>query len=181
MGEVVSSGSPLILADPGAALFDVSQIDVSARVCGKEGIHEWIPHRGDMSLLDAVVYTGPGYKEVVGLKQVREGEVWIPGHFPDLPLLPGVFMVEAAAQLMCWMFNVRRGEPSPAAFLRITDCSFRNSVTVGDDLYILSKEVKFGGRGYVAAVQGIIEGKIAFEAELRGMVLPERKAKDLGL
>lgn len=181
MGEAVSSRSPLFLADPSAALFDVRGIDIGARVCGKEGIHEWIPHRGDMSLLDAVVYVGEGHKEVIGLKQVREGEVWIPGHFPDLPLLPGVFMVEAAAQLMCWMFNVRRGEASPAAFLRISECSFRNSVTVGDDLYILAKEVKFGGRGYVAAVQGIIEGKIAFSAELSGMVLPERKARDLGL
>lgn len=181
MGEAVSSRSPLVLPDPGAALFDVRAVDVAARVCDKDGIHAWIPHRGDMSLLDAIVHAGEGYREVIGLKQVREGEVWIPGHFPDLPLLPGVFMVEAAAQLMCWMFNIRRGECSPAAFLRINECSFRNSVTVGDDLYILAKEVKFGSRGYVAAVQGIIEGKIAFSAELSGMVLPERKARDLGL
>ncbi|MFI4873533.1 MAG: 3-hydroxyacyl-ACP dehydratase FabZ family protein [Phycisphaerales bacterium JB058] len=177
MGEVISSGSPLILADPGAALFDVRGVDITARVTDKEGIESWIPHRGDMSLLDGVVYANEGCKEVVGIKQVRDGEFWVPGHFPDVPLLPGVLMIEAAAQLMCWMFNYRRGIPSPAAFLRINECVFRNSVTVGDDLYILVKEVKFGGRGYVAAAQGIIDGKIAFEAEMRGMVLPEKKAR----
>ena len=179
MGEVLSFDSPLALADAEALLFDTSGIDVSARVCGKDGIHKWIPHRGDMSLVDAIVHTNEAGTELVGLKNVREGEFWIPGHFPEMPVLPGVLMVEAAAQLMCWMYNNKRGVLSQAAFLRIGDCSFRNGVTVGDDLYFLVKELKFGSRGFSARVQGLIENKIAFEADLRGMVVPDSKKPKL--
>lgn len=176
MGDAVTSGSPLSLEDPSALLFDCSGVDHAARLDDKDGIHAWIPHRGDMSLLDAIVYRNADSTEIVGLKEVREGEFWIAGHFPDMPIMPGVIMVEAAAQLMCYMFNVKRNEPCPGAFLRINECTFRNGVTVGDDLYILAKQLRFGSRGYSAEVQGLVNNKIAFEAELRGVVLNERKA-----
>jgi 3-hydroxyacyl-[acyl-carrier-protein] dehydratase len=151
-------------------LFDLSSIDITARPVDREGIAKFNPHRGHMALLDAIVWTSDDCTRGVAYKAIRPDEFWVEGHFPRRPLFPGVLMVEAGAQLACYLFNARRREKILAVFLRIEDASFRSSATPGDEMYILCKEVKYGRRRFITDVQGVIDDKIAFEARVSGMM-----------
>jgi 3-hydroxyacyl-[acyl-carrier-protein] dehydratase len=152
-------------------LLDLTGVDLGARRWGKEDIERQNPHRGEMSLLDWVVWATPDYRQGVGLKHIRPDEFWVPGRFPGRPMLPGVLMIEAGAQLACFLYNIRRPDPKLVAFLRIENASFRSMVQPGDDLYLLCNEVKFGQRRFVSDVQGMVGERIAFDARISGMQL----------
>lgn len=153
-------------------LFDVSAIDPSRRVMTRTDLERYIPHRGSMSLLDGVIWHAPDFTRAVGIKHVRADEFWVAGHFPAKPLMPGVLMIEAGAQLACFAFNARRPKTEVIAFLRIKEAAFRGMVQPGDDLYLLVNELKFGRRQFETEVQGIVgrlAGRIAFDARITGM------------
>ena len=159
-------------------IFDIGGIDLSREAVSREGIEKWNPHRGVMSLLDAVVWLSDDKTRALGVKHIKSDEFWVPGHFPGKPMFPGVLMIETAAQLACYMFIIRKDGPTLAAFLRIENAAFRASVAPGDSLYILAQEVKAQKRRFITDVQGILMNggtpKVAFDARLSGMMTEER-------
>ena len=165
--------APLRIGE-GKPMFDLDGIDLAARVADRSEIERFNPHRHEMSFLDALVWASPDRSRGVAIKRVRDDEFWVRGHFPDMPLYPGVLQIECGAQLACYLFNSRRQEPVVAAFLRIQDAAFRNKVCPGDDLYILCADIKFGRRQFVCAVQGVVQDRVAFEATISGMSMANR-------
>ena len=150
-------------------LFDMGGLDLSRRTYDRDAIAKLNPHRGEMALLDAIIWNTADFKQGLALKQIKPTEFWVPGHFPEKPMFPGVLMIEAGAQLACFLYNVRQTIPKLVAFLRIENASFRNMVSPGDDLYLLCSEVKFGRRRFVSDIQGIVGDRIAFDARISGM------------
>jgi 3-hydroxyacyl-[acyl-carrier-protein] dehydratase len=157
----------------GRPLVDLGGIDLTQRIAGREEIAKLNPHRGDMAMLDWIVWSSPDNRQGVALKRVGNQEFWVPGHFPARPMFPGVLMIEAGAQLACYLYNSRIPGHPIVAFTRIEDASFRSMVQPGDDLYLLCAEVKFGRRRFVSDIQGVVgaAGRIAFDARISGMTL----------
>jgi len=158
---------------PAELLFDISSIDLSARQMSREDIGRLNPHRGVMALLDGVVWIDEPVDHGIAVKHVRDNEFWVPGHIPGYPLLPGVLMVEAAAQLSSLMYYRRSGMTWFAGFVRIEDTTFRGQVLPGNDLYILCKCVKYSLKRFISDVQGLVDGQIVFEGRLTGMAFPK--------
>lgn len=157
---------------PAEPIFDLSAIDLNARLMSREDIARWNPHRGLMALLDAVVWLNEDLSQGVALKHIRHDEFWVPGHIPGTPIMPGVLMIEAAAQLASLMFYKRTGIDLFAGFTRIEEVAFRGKVVPGDTLYLLCREVKFSLKRFVTDIQGLVDGRLVFEGCITGMTIP---------
>jgi len=170
----VSTTQRLNMLDDGVStLVDLSGIDMSATAASREQMFELIHHRDEMALLDRVIWVSEDTSEGVGILKVRGDEFWVRGHFPSKPMFPGVLMVEAGAQLACYLYNRYYGQLHLAAFLRIENCVFRRSLTVGEEMLVLCKGIKVTPRRFISHVEGVVDGQICFEAKITGMRIPD--------
>jgi len=158
---------------PSRLLLDLDVLDLNAVAYDAEAIEAVNPHRGAMRQLDGVAWAEPGPPiRIVGYKDVRDDEFWVPGHIPGRPILPGVLMIEAAAQLAAFAIAKFKQEPGFLGFLGCNDVKFRGQVTPGQRLWLLGQEVKYRpGRRFVCEGQGVVDGKLVFEASIEGMAI----------
>src|SRR6516165_5001211 len=87
--------------------FDPSELDFGKVVADKEELRRVNPQRFDMEQLDAVVLMDREQHVIAGYKDVRPDEFWVRGHMPGYPLMPGVLMCEAAAQLASYYITTQ--------------------------------------------------------------------------
>jgi 3-hydroxyacyl-[acyl-carrier-protein] dehydratase len=168
----VDSGKQGDLSNAGKSLLiDLHGIDLGQTMFDRAGIARVIPHRHEMALFDAVVWHTADFKVGIARWKVKADEFWVRGHFPDKAMLPGVLQVEAGAQLSAFLFNSRYDRPRLAAFTHIHEASFRNPVQPGDDFFILCKETRSTDRRFTSNLQGLVNGKVTFEASISGMAL----------
>ncbi len=155
-------------------LFDVSGLDLAQTVLTRTDLERWNAHRGHMAQLDGIVWHADDYSKGVAIKHVRDDEFWVDGHFPGDPIMPGVLMVEAGAQLANFLFFVRRKKEAIAGFTRIEDTVFRDKVKPGDDLLILCRDIKYHPRRFISDIQGLVDGRVVFSSKITGMILRGR-------
>lgn len=151
-------------------LLDLEGIDFEKPWAGVDEIEAVNPHRGQMRQLDKVVWWNEDRTAAIGIKNIRDDEFWVTGHIPGRPLFPGVLQIECGAQLSSFILAERFADAPFVGFTRVTDCSFRGQVVPGDTLILFTKEVKVNRRRFVTDTQGIVNGKIVFEAQITGMV-----------
>ena len=130
------------------------------------------PQNYEMQQLDGVLWYDKPNMLVLGYKDVTDKEFWIRGHIPGRPLMPGVIMIECAAQLLSFFVRHILGENVFIGFASIDSAKFRATVVPGQRLMLLGKITNFrAGRKYDAYIQGIVEGKMVFDTEVSGMAV----------
>jgi len=159
---------------PPPLLFDLSSIDLQAEpIFDKEAICKVNPQRYEMQHLDGILWCDKEKRLILGYKDVTENEFWIRGHIPDRPLMPGVIMVEAAAQLSSFFMKQVFEIEGFIGFAGIESAKFRSVVEPGQRLYLLGHITKFKirkrGSRVTTYVQGVVEGSMVFEAAISGM------------
>jgi 3-hydroxyacyl-[acyl-carrier-protein] dehydratase len=169
MATEAAGGAPA--SERAGLLFDIADALDSARAFGRAEIEAKLPHRGRLLFIDEVLWTSSGFERGVAVHHVGRDEFWAEDHFPGDPMMPGVLMVEAGAQLACFLHNCRLPRPVKPAFVRIDDTSFRNIVRPGDDLYLLCSKVRWTPRRFQADIQGVVNGRIAFMSRVAGVQL----------
>lgn len=154
---------------PLAPVVDWDAIDPQAVAFGPEAIRAVNPQRGDMEHLDAVVAVDPAGQWAVGRKDVRPDEFWVPGHIPGRPLLPGVVMLEASAQLCSFLYkrSCEAVRDRFIGFAGLEGVRFRATVRPGDRL-LLAARVRRTGRIWEFDTQGRVGDRVAFEARVLG-------------
>ena len=101
---------------------------------GKDVIESILPHRDPFLLIDDVLELEPG-RRVVASWAIREDAFWVPGHFPERAVLPGVLVVESMAQTGAVAVLVEEANRGKIAyFAGIDDCRFKRVVEPGDML-----------------------------------------------
>ena len=155
---------------PPSLLFDLSQIDLTTKpIFDKEAIGKVNPQRFEMQHLDGILWYDKKKFLILGYKDVTGDEFWVRGHIPGRPLMPGVIMVEAAAQLSSFFVKRIYELEGFIGFAGIDSAKFRSLVEPGQRLYLLGYLTKFKRRKYTCSVQGIINGTMVFETVVSGL------------
>lgn len=153
---------------PPQFIFDLASIDTDQVLFGPEEIRKYNPQRGQMEHLDAVCWVDEAQNGLVGKKIVRADEFWVPGHIPGRPLLPGVIMIEAGAQLACFYTKKFMKWDGFIGFGGTGETKFRAEVKPGDTLILLAKQTWARHRRVGSIVQGVVNGNLAFQTEIIG-------------
>jgi len=137
-------------------------------------IEALIPHRWPMLMVDRIVEYDPEAKRIVGIKGITATEFWAQGHFPGLPILPGVLQVEALAQTMAVYVAKQPGFGDRIGlFAGIDDVRFKRIVVPGDVLRLEITMEKLGSRFGKGRGVASVNGEVACEATLSFIIPPE--------
>jgi len=156
---------------PPAWLFDLSTINLDHIEYDRTAIAEVNPQSYEMAQLDAVTWVDSKRMLCLGYKDVTENEFWVRGHIPGRPLMPGVIMIEAAAQVASFYMKRIYGLKGFIGFSGIEKTRFRDSVPPGNRLWLLCHICKVRSRQFSAAVQGRVNDKMVFDTVITGMVI----------
>jgi 3-hydroxyacyl-[acyl-carrier-protein] dehydratase len=135
------------------------------------GLLKLLPHRYPLLLIDRIVDID-GDNSATGIKNVTFNEPHFQGHFPGQPVMPGVLIVEAMAQV-AGAISLRAAnsdKPSLVYFLTIDGAKFRKPVVPGDRLEIKVKKIKKRGNIVRFACEAFVEGVMVAEAEIQAML-----------
>jgi beta-hydroxyacyl-ACP dehydratase FabZ len=139
-------------------------------------IQTYLPHRYPFLFVDRIIELEQ-YKRAVGLKNVTVNEPFFMGHFPERPVMPGVLILEAMAQVagVLAFYSLGGRRDHIPLFTGIDKARFRTPVVPGDQLRMELEVIRRrGDRIWVFVGTTTVNGKLAAEAELQAMIIAEQ-------
>ena len=145
-----------------------------------EAIRRRNRQRFEFEQLTAIVFEDPERKSCVGYKDIAEDEFWVRGHMPGMPMMPGVMMCEAAAQL-CSYFSAKLNylnEGQILGFGGMEEIRFRETVQPGSRLVVMAEKIKHRqGVMIVSRFQEYVDQALVCEGIIKGVALPSEILK----
>ncbi|MFN2454658.1 MAG: 3-hydroxyacyl-ACP dehydratase FabZ [Pyrinomonadaceae bacterium] len=134
-------------------------------------IQQLLPHRYPFLLVDRIIELIPR-ERIVGIKQVTMGEPFFQGHFPGAPVMPGVLIVEALAQVgaILALREIEDRDEKLVLFSGIKEARFRKPVTPGDTLILEVTALRIGSRVQRMRGEAKVDGVLMAEAEIMSVV-----------
>ncbi len=138
-------------------------------------IRQILPHGYPFLLVDKIVFLDLEAGEIIGQKNVTINEEFFQGHFPSVPLMPGVLILEAMAQTGGILVHKKGNISRIALLLNITNAKFRNPVVPGDVLMLHAKTLHMTQKAGKIEAKACVNDKIAAEAELSFALIEKDK------
>jgi UDP-3-O-[3-hydroxymyristoyl] N-acetylglucosamine deacetylase/3-hydroxyacyl-[acyl-carrier-protein] dehydratase len=133
-----------------------------------------IPHRYPFLLVDRIIEI-EGDRRIVGIKNVTINEPFFQGHFPGHPIMPGVLIIEAMAQvggmLLLGLFKGEERQEKVVYFMSLDGVKFRRPVLPGDQLRFELEMVQFRGKTCRMKGVALVDGQVVSEAEMMARVV----------
>lgn len=161
-------------------IVDLEMIDFDHILADIQDIRGHNQQRHEMEQLTAIVYEDFERNACVGYKDTSEQDFWVRGHMPGMPLMPGVMMLEAAAQVCSYIAHKNKilGD-AVIGFGGLEEVRFRGTVIPGDRLILMCELLKMRrGRMLVSRFQGVVKDSIVVEGILKGVAIPVDALKD---
>jgi UDP-3-O-[3-hydroxymyristoyl] N-acetylglucosamine deacetylase/3-hydroxyacyl-[acyl-carrier-protein] dehydratase len=136
-------------------------------------IQKILPHRYPFLLVDKVIEID-GDRFIRGVKNVTFNEIFFQGHFPGTPIMPGVLVLEAMAQVCGLLFAQKLEHTGKLALLLgMDDVKLRKSVVPGDQLILTAESVKVRSKIAICKCEALVAGIKVAEAEIKFMLVDE--------
>ncbi len=154
---------------------DPLSFDLTRVVADVDAIRKVNPHRYDFEMLTAVCHVDTAQHLIVGYKDLTEQDFWVRCHMPGFPLMPGVLMLEAAAQLSGY-YTVTEGivKDTLMGLGGVDGARFKRMVRPGDRLVLIGRGMKLDRRLTRFFLQGYVGAEFVFEATITGVPLKIR-------
>jgi 3-hydroxyacyl-[acyl-carrier-protein] dehydratase len=156
-----------------APLLDPASIDRSQTAVTKEEILALNAQRDEFEQVDRILSLDLEQGLAVGIKVQRPDEFWTRGHIPGRPIMPGVLMIEMAAQISSVVYHLKfeTGGKKFFGFAGVSEVKFRGGVEPGDELLMVVRAKALRSRMAIFDAQGFVGSKLVFEGEISGVVI----------
>lgn len=142
------------MAPKGTPVFDIKDIS------------NIIPHRYPFLLVDRIIEMDLENNTIKGVKNVTMNEPFFQGHFPGVPIMPGVLILEALAQAGGILVDQKTKNSRIALLLNVNNAKFRRPVVPGDTLILEAVGLHFSSKGGKIQARALVEDQLAAQAEI---------------
>ena len=138
-------------------------------------IQKILPHRYPFLMVDRIIKLDLENGEIVGQKNATINEEFFQGHFPNVPIMPGVLILEALAQTGGILVHQKGYDSKIALLLNVNSAKFRRPILPGDVVFLHAKLMHVSNKGGRIEAKAVVGEKVAVEAEMSFALLEKQE------